>query len=410
MTSRQDRIDKGLSTERSAAEFSISASLQRMIQLPLFTALEESGGRGRPRDLYERIADTAGVGLEARAATRECADGQSYKVFQQQVRWARQTAVAEGLIAGDRGVWELTDAAYAKLGRIRRGAVVLIYSTDEGIALWAHAEDAASHIEQGSVKLVLTSPPYPVIKRAYGRLSVPEWLHWMKRLVAIWKELIADDGTIAVNLMDVFVSGTPAISPYVERFTLSAIDDVGLHLAGRMPWHSPTKLGNIEWTAKRKVQPKNSLEHVLLFSKSPNPAWDITRMDRPARAARSDRQREADAARLSTVRPSGHSINERAFMKAGAQPLPGNLIVAGGSGGGSYATRCRAASLQPHPARFPEALPRQIILLATDVGQIVYDPMAGSNMTGKVAGELGRRWISSEPMLEYVRGSELRFT
>jgi site-specific DNA-methyltransferase (cytosine-N4-specific) len=39
----------------------------------------------------------------------------------------------------------------------------------------------------------------------------------------------------------------------------------------------------------------------------------------------------------------------------------------------------------------------------------VYDPMSGSNTTGKVAMELGRKFIASEPMLSYVMGSSLRF-
>lgn len=141
-------------------------SLQRAIQLPLFEAIASEGGRARPRDIYEKVADSVGIDPDARGATRECGDGQSYRVFEQQVRWARQTAVAEGLIAGDRGTWELTDAAFTKLGRINRGKAVLIYTTSDGFALWAHAEDAASHIEEGSIRLVMTSPPYPVIKRA----------------------------------------------------------------------------------------------------------------------------------------------------------------------------------------------------------------------------------------------------
>jgi DNA modification methylase len=160
--------------------------------------------------------------------------------------------------------------------------VVLIYSTDDGIALWAHAEDAAEFIEPGSVKLVLTSPPYPVVSRAYGRFTVPEWLHWMRRLAEIWKGLITEDGTIAINLMDVFVGGAPTLSPYIERFMLSAIDDVGLQLAGRMMWHSTNKLGHIEWAAKRRVVPKNTLEHLLLFSRSDRPAWNADRMERKA--------------------------------------------------------------------------------------------------------------------------------
>lgn len=384
-------------------------SIQKAIQLPLFETLAEAGGRAPPSEVYERVAAAIGIDETSRQQTKSCGDGQKYRVFDQQVRWVRQTAVMEGLIAGERGVWELTDAAYAKLGRIRRGAAVLIYSTGDGFALWAHAEDAARYIDDGSVQLVLTSPPYPVIKREYGRFTVPEWLDWMRDLMAIWKRLITTDGTIAVNVMDVFQQGSPTLSPYVERFTLSAIDDVGLHLAGRMMWHSPTKLGNIEWTSKRKVYPKNQLEHVLLFSKSATPAWDIRRMDRKDYAAGTVRQEAQETARGRSRRPSGLNLNGKAF-RLGEGPLPSNIIVSGGAtGSDTYSRRARAAGLGRHPARFPEAVPRKVIQLTTDRGDVCYDPMAGSNTTGKVASELGRRFISSDPMLEYVRGSSLRF-
>lgn len=405
---RSRRVSRGIEAENEAKAFS-RGSIQRAVQLPLLSALDYAGGAARPRDLYDRLADDLDLDQGARDEARTVGDGQSYKVFQQQVRWARQTAVLQGLIAGPRGRWELTDAGFEKLGKIRRGAVVLVYSTDDGIALWAHAEDAAECIEPGSVKLVLTSPPYPVVKRAYGRFTVAEWLHWMRRLAEIWKGLITEDGTIAVNLMDVFMGGAPVLSPYVERFTLSAIDDVGLHLAGRMMWHSPTKMGNIQWTSTRKVVPKNSLEHLLLFSKSTTPAWDITRMERGEYSARTARQRRGDDSRAREVRPSGLDINAAAFS-TGLGPLPGNLIVAGGvSGNDAYSRRCRAAGIVPHPARYPEILPRQVILLASDRGDVVYDPMAGSNTTGKVAQDLGRRWIASEPMAAYLDGSQLRF-
>lgn len=406
--SRSQRTRNGVDSESAARAF--SAGLQRAVQLPLFHVLAESGGRARPAEIYDRVADDMGIDQVARDATRTCSDGQSYKVFQHQVRWARQTAVARGLIAGERGVWELTDLGFDQLGRIRRGKSVLLYTTRDGIALWAHAEDAAERIEAGSVQLVITSPPYPVVKRAYGKFSVPEWLEWMRHLMAIWKGLVTSTGTIAVNLMDVHVSGSPSLSPYVERFTLAAIDEVGLYLAGRMPWHSPTKLGHIEWSSKRKVRPKNVMEHVLLFSPSPDPAWDITRMDRKPYADRSSSQKRGDASRSSAIRPSGLDLNETAFARTARGPLPGNLIVAGGvSGNDAYSRRCREERIRPHPARFPDALPRQIIQMTTDLGDTVYDPMAGSNKTGAVASELGRRFIASEPMHEYLRGSALRF-
>jgi DNA modification methylase len=379
------------------------AGLQTVIQLPLLDALEQKGGAGRPRDIYDRVAEALNVDPAAREATKACGDGQSYKIFEQQVRWARQTAVMHGLIAGERGRWELTDAGYTKLGKIRRGKVVLIYSLDDGLALWAHAEDAASYIEPGSVRLVMTSPPYPVVKRAYGRYSVPEWLDWMKRLMAIWKELIADDGTIAVNLMDVFERGSPALSPYVERFTLSTIDEVGLHLAGRMPWVSPSKFGNIQWSAKAKHAPKNQLEHILLFSRAPMPSWDVTRMDPPAPRATAKRR-----PRGMEVRPTGKVIRSDSF--GNGPGLPSNVIISGGaSGNDRYSRRCREEGVNAHPARYPTTVPRQVILLTTDLGEVVYDPLAGSNTTGQVALELGRRFISSDAMLQYVGSSAFRF-
>ncbi len=413
LAARRRRIAKGEEQEASVRGRGSQPSIQGMLELPLLKALDENGGRARPRDLYAGLADELGLDASARDERRECAD-QSYRVFDQQVRWTRQTAVANGLIAGERGVWEITDKGRSRIGRIARGKVVLLYSMDDGLAFLAHAEEAAGAIEPGSLSLVMTSPPYPVVNRAYGRFTVPEWLDWMSGLVGMWRDLLRDDGTIAVNLMDVLVPGSPMISPYVERFLLDAIDRHGLHLAGRMPWHSPTKLANLEWAVKRRVAMKNSVEHVLLFSKTPRPAWDTRRLPPEPYAERSAAQRASDLrradARRRVVRPGGYQMDEGAFAKNGDGRIPSNLLVAGGVGGGGvYAKRCREAGISPHPARFPEALPRQVILLTTDVGDTVYDPMAGSNTTGKVALDLGRRFISSEPVLEYAAASRFRF-
>lgn len=412
LRARAARVRRGSETEAAARAHSAGRpSLQGLLQFPLLEAIAAAGGKARPRDLYADLADRLGLDEEAATASRDCADGQSYVVFQQQVRWARQTAVARGLIARtDRGVWELADPAYEQLKRARRGSVVLLYSVSDGFALWAHAEEAAGAIAPGSVDLILTSPPYPVVRRAYGRFTVPEWLAWMSDLVGLWRGLLRDRGTLAVNLGDVFVGGTPALSPYVERFTLDAIDRHGLHLAGRMPWHSPTKLPHLQWAVKHRVRPKNTLEHVILFSRDPNPDWDTRRLPAEAYAVRTRAQAARDADRARESRPCGHVINPQAFAQTAGGPIPGNLIVSGGvTGSSDFARRCALEGLPAHPARFPDALPRKVILLTTAPGGLVYDPMAGSNTTGKVAADLGRRFIASEPMLTYARASALRF-
>ncbi|MBS7671742.1 site-specific DNA-methyltransferase [Croceicoccus gelatinilyticus] len=405
---RQRRLDKGRNQEAAAKR--VTKGLQAMIEMPLLEAIAQAGGAARPRDLYGEVAQRLNLDPDVRKEKRGCAD-QEYAIFDQQVRWTRQTLVGEGLIAGERGIWELTDKGRDKLTRVTRGKVVLIYRLDDGLAFLAHAEEAAGAIEKESLSLVLTSPPYPVVGREYGRFSVPEWLEWMSGLVGMWRDLLRPDGTLAVNLMDVHVPGTPMLSPYVERFSLDAIDNHGLHLAGRMPWHSPNKLGNLEWAVKRRVALRNTVEHVLLFSKTPTPSWDTRRLPSDPYAERSASARKHDARRGHEQRPGGYDINPEAFARDGEGRIPSNLIISGGvGGGGTYASRCREEGLGLHPARFPEEIPRRIIQLATAPGQVVYDPMAGSNTTGKVALDLGRRFISSEPVLEYAQGSALRFS
>lgn len=379
---------------------------QAMLQLPLLDAIADAGGRLRPGEAYERIAERLGISENAQNLNQTYADGKTYNVYHQQVRWTRQTAVAQQFIATDtRGIWALTDKGYGALGKAKSGTIALIYSLDDGIALWASAETAATVIEPGIVKLILCSPPYPAKTRSYGRMEVPEWLDWMSKLTALWKDLIADDGTIAVNLMDTFIPGTPALDPYIERFTLDAIDTHGLCLADRMIWHAPNKLANIQWTLKTRERPRNTLEHILLFSKTPMPDWNIDRVE----VSPPNRNRKVDSRTTPSTRPSGYLIDPARFSNT-SRPVPDNLIKAGPAPGNDrYSRRCRESGTIPHPARFPESLPKRIIGLTTRPLDICYDPMAGSNTTGKVALDMGRRFIASEAMLDYVRSSAFRF-
>lgn len=169
-------------------------------------------------------------------------------------------------------------------------------------------------------------------------------------------------------------------------------------------------MGNIQWASKERVRPRNTLEHLLFFSRDPNPNWDTRRLPPEPYAASTIAGWEKAQRRPSSKRPCGYNINEKAFAPTGTGPLPGNLIVAAGAPGNDrYSRRCKEAGIPPHPARFPDAIPKRVILLTTEPGQIVYDPMAGSNTTGKAALDLGRRFIASEPSLTYLTASSFRF-
>ena len=62
---------------------------------------------------------------------------------------------------------------------------------------------------------------------------------------------------------------------------------------------------------------------------------------------------------------------------------------------------------------FPETKQRrphmQKLRYLTDPDDLVLDPFGGSNTTGAAAEDLGRRWVSVEANLNYIRGSVARF-
>jgi site-specific DNA-methyltransferase (adenine-specific) len=61
-----------------------------------------------------------------------------------------------------------------------------------------------------------------------------------------------------------------------------------------------------------------------------------------------------------------------------------------------------------HPAVFPEKLAEEHIISWTNVGDIVFDPMAGSGTTLKMAAKNNRHFIGCDISEEYVEISRKR--
>lgn len=56
-----------------------------------------------------------------------------------------------------------------------------------------------------------------------------------------------------------------------------------------------------------------------------------------------------------------------------------------------------------HPAQYPEALIKRIILAGSNVGDIVLDPFMGSGTTAVVAKKLNRKYLGYELEDEYIQ-------
>jgi site-specific DNA-methyltransferase (cytosine-N4-specific) len=120
-----------------------------------------------------------------------------------------------------------------------------------------------------------------------------------------------------------------------------------------------------------------------------------------------------------TIRPSGHVIRSGFNKIEAGGSIPPNVIeeevptdmlkFGNNAANDQYTKRCKEAAIKIHPARFPAALPDFFIRMLTDPSDLVVDPFAGSNTTGMVAQQLGRRWVAVELSAEYLEGSKFRF-
>jgi DNA modification methylase len=108
-------------------------------------------------------------------------------------------------------------------------------------------------------------------------------------------------------------------------------------------------------------------------------------------------------------RPSGHDIS-KSFASDNGGAIPSNLLqIPNTESNSSYLRLAKLVGTEGHPARFPAALPEFFIKFLTTENDLVVDLFAGSNTTGRVAEELGRRWIAMEIDANYVANSALRF-
>jgi len=283
------------------------------------------------------------------------------------------------------------------------------YRTASGAAFCGDNVELMSRIAAGTVNLVMTSPPYALeFKKEYGNVAKQDYVEWFLPIAEQIRRVLVDDGSFVLNIGGSYNPGHPTRSLYHFKLLLALCEKVGFHLAQEAFWFNPAKLpAPAEWVNVRRWRIKDSVEYIWWLSKTPRPFADNRGVLTPYS---SDMERLLVKGYRAKKRPSGWSITDK-FNKNHGGSIPSNLIERGNNESNSeYIRACKAAGEKAHPARFPAALPEFFIKLATRPGDVVLDPFAGSNVTGKTAEDLGRRWLALEISPEYVRNSALRFS
>ena len=281
-----------------------------------------------------------------------------------------------------------------------------IYSQDEHVTLH-HGDclDVLAELPDGSVDCIVTSPPYfglrdYGVERQHGAESSPaEHVETLRAVFAEACRVLADDGTLWLNLGDSFANGGGSGAPSAKSglwgnghrgggpkmhapATLTqrrndglpaknllmiparvaiALQDDGWILRNDIIWAKPN--GMPESVADRL---SSKHEHVFMFSKARRYWFD-----------------------LDAIREESVTTREGKFHPAGRNP--GDVWT--------IPTQPFAAA---HFAVMAPELARRAIAAGCKPGGVVLDPYSGSGTTGQQALRLGRRYVGIELNADYL--------
>lgn len=286
-----------------------------------------------------------------------------------------------------------------------------MYRTALGEQYVGDSLDLLAALPASSVDLIVTSPPFALVrKKSYGNKPQAEYVAWLAQFGRAAKRVLKKSGSLVIELGGAYQQGRPVRSIYNYRVLIEFCDTLGYSLAEEFFWYNPARLPSpIEWVNKRKIRAKDAVSPVWWFSVSDEPKADVRRVLVEYSARMKELLVDPDGYYKPKTRPSEHSVG-RAFAKDNGGAIPSNLLKLPNTESAShYLKACKLLRVGPHPARFPAQLPRFFIRFLTEPGDLVLDIFSGSNTTGRVAEEEGRRWLSCDLNQGYARLSSVRF-
>jgi DNA modification methylase len=242
--------------------------------------------------------------------------------------------------------------------------------------------DANGDIADGSVALVVTSPPYfagKAYEEALGTDGIPadylEYLQMLRDVFAECARKLEPGGRIAVNVANLGRKPYRSLSSDV----IAILEELGLLLRGEIIWKKGKGAGgSCAWGS---------------FQRPGNPVLrDVTERIVVASKGRFDRAVDARA-RAREGLPSDGSMTVDDFLEA-------TLDV--------WEFPPESARRVNHPAPFPVELPKRLIDLYTYAGDLVLDPFMGVGSTAVAAVRSGRHYVGFDTDAEYLAGAEAR--
>jgi DNA modification methylase len=337
------------------------------------------------------------------------------------------------------------------------------YEDDRIKLLHGDALEMAGTLAAKSVRTIVTSPPYFGL-RDYGtegqmgaESTVAEYVIGMVALFSELRRVLADDGTLWLNLGDSYTgswgaqSREPVGTAGLHTKTVAAGGYATNHgrtgsrrhgeppaknLLG-VPWRVAFALQDDGWILRSEIiwgkpnpmpesvtdRPTKAHETLFLFAKSPKYYYDAQAIAEPITA--SSRARLAQAGlvdQVGSARANG-GAKTNGTMKAVGPRFGGSKYGDAGDGGPDDKTRTKSGNVyettgfankrtvwtvptvpfsEAHFAVYPPELIRPCILAGSAHGDTLLDPFSGSGTTGMVALQEGRNYIGIDLNSDYL--------
>jgi DNA modification methylase len=247
--------------------------------------------------------------------------------------------------------------------------------------LHGDCNDLIPTLKDGSVGLVLTSPPYAE-QRDGHYAGIPEDVYpeyTVKWVAALWPKL-TKDGSVLIVIRPHLRDGV--LSDYVLRTRL-ALRDAGWNECEELIWYKPDAPppGSLK-------RPRRTWESVLWFSKTPHPYCDLK-----ACGKESDRLGFGGSLRFGIGGDSPINGRENVVRERGVARVADAVVAPIG---------CNEPGVD-HPAVFPLPLAEQLIRTFSVENDLVLDPFCGSRQALLAAKGCKRRFLGIDREEKYVK-------
>lgn len=257
------------------------------------------------------------------------------------------------------------------------------YQDDAVTLLLGDTVEQMRTLPDGSVDCVVTSPPYFGLRDygnpgQYGLEETPAaYVETMRAVFAEARRVLADDGTLWLNLGDSYDPGKQLLM-IPARVALGLQDD-GWILRNEIIWH---KVNAMPQPVRDRLS--NRHEKTYLFVKNRRYGFDLDPIREPA----GNYQGVSWQERKASGEPSRYGLG--GMKSVGATMLSAHPK---GRNPGDVWSIPVGHYPEAHFATFPMELPTRCIKAGCKPGGTVLDPFSGSGTTGAAARQLGRLYI-----------------